>query len=82
MVSARWTRRHGRHHPYGSICDGSEALAHFRRGNSGAPALDHTVLVAGVGHIVLVAAPVGIAAGVGHMRLLEAGQGKGCIALD
>lgn len=54
----------------------------FQHDNFGVPALDHTGLVAGADHTVLVAAPVGIAAGVGHMHLLEAGQGKGCIALD
>lgn len=81
-VSGRWRRRDGGHHRYGRICDGLEALALFQRGNFGAPGLDHTDLVAGAGHTVLVAAPVGIAAGVEHMGLLEAGLGKGCIALE
>lgn len=82
MVSARWRRPDGRHHPYGRICDGLEALPLIQGGNFGALALDHTDLVAGAGHTVLVAAPVGIAAGFGHMHLLEAGQGKGCTALE
>lgn len=80
MISAHWGRRDGRLHQYGGICDGLEALVH--RGNFGAPALEHIDLVAGAGHTVPVAAPVGIAAGVGHMLLLEAGLGKGCIALE
>lgn len=83
MVWAHWRRRHGRLHQYGSICDGLEALALVHRGNFGAPALGHIdLVVVGAGHTVPVAAPVGIAAGVDHKLLLEAGLGKGCIALE
>lgn len=52
----------------------------LHRGNFGAPVLGHTALVAGAGHTVLVAAPVGIAA-AGH-SLLEAGRDRGCTALE
>ena len=48
----------------------------LHRGNFGAPVLGHTALVAGAGHTVLVAAPVGIVA-AGH-SLLEAGRDRGC----